>query len=46
MKKIFSYAIALVAGLAAMTACTNEPEEGIQPDVDKEYVIVKASLGE
>ena len=46
MKKIFSYAIALVAGLAAMTACTNEPEEGIQPGADKEYVIVKASLGE
>lgn len=47
MKKIFRYMIAAVAGLASLTACTNEPEEGgITPDTTKEYVIVSVTMGE
>ena len=29
MKKIFKMMMAVVAGFAALTACTNEPEEGV-----------------
>ena len=49
MKKIFRYMFAVVAGIAALTACTNEPEEeGITPDVPStgEYVIVKVGMHE
>lgn len=45
MKKIFRYMIAAVAGLAALTACTNEPEEGITPDAGQ-GITIKAQLGE
>ena len=49
MKKIFKMMFAVVAGIAALTACTNEPEEeGITPDVPSasEYVIVKVGMHE
>lgn len=46
MKKIFKYAFAVVAGVAALAACTNEPEEGITPEVEKDYVVVKVGMGE
>lgn len=49
MKKIFRYMFAVVAGIAALTACTNEPEEeGVTPDVPStsEYVIVKVGMHE
>lgn len=46
MKKIFKYAFAVVASVAALAACTNEPEEGITPEVEKDYVVVKVGMGE
>ena len=49
MKKIFRYMFAVVAGIAALTACTNEPEEeGVTPDAPStsEYVIVKVGMHE
>lgn len=46
MKKIFKLMFAVAAGLAAMTACTNEPEENITPAQKDGYVIVTASLGD
>lgn len=45
MKKIFKMMFAVVAGAAALTACTNEPEEGITPDAGQGFTI-KAQLGE
>lgn len=46
MKKIFKMMFAVVAGIAALTACTNEPEEGINPDNTNEYVVVKVGMHE
>lgn len=46
MKKIFKMMFAVVAGIAALTACTNEPEEGINPDNTQEYCIVKVGMHE
>lgn len=46
MKKIFKMMMAVVAGVAALTACTNEPEEGINPDNTQEYCIVKVGMHE
>lgn len=49
MKKIFKMMFAVVAGIAALTACTNEPEEeGITPEAPStdEYVIVKVGMPE
>ncbi|MBO5693092.1 MAG: hypothetical protein J6R74_04050 [Tidjanibacter sp.] len=45
MKKIFKMMFAVVAGVAALTACTNEPEENITPDATQ-GITVKAQLGE
>ena len=44
MKKIFKMMMAVVAGFAALTACTNEPEEGVTPTPENEYVIVKVGM--
>lgn len=44
MKKIFKMMMAVVAGFAALTACTNEPEEGVTPDNTQEYCIVKVGM--
>ena len=46
MKKIFKMMFAVVAGITALTACTNEPEEGINPDNTNEYVVVKVGMHE
>ncbi len=46
MKKIFKMMFAVVAGVAALTACTNEPEEGVTPDNTQEYCIVKVGMSE
>lgn len=45
MKKIFKMMFAVVAGVAALTACTNEPEEGITPDAGQ-GITIKAQFGE
>ena len=45
MKKIFKYAFAVVASVAALAACTNEPEEGITPDAENKSLTVVASIG-
>lgn len=39
MKKIFKMMMAVVAGVVALTACTNEPEEGITPEAQGFTVI-------
>lgn len=44
MKKIFKMMMAVVAGFTALTACTNEPEEGVTPTPENEYVIVKVGM--
>lgn len=46
MKKIFKMMFAVVAGVAALTACTNEPEEGVTPDNTQEYCIVKVGMSD
>lgn len=46
MKKIFKMMMAVVAGVAALTACTNEPEEGVTPDNTQEYCIVKVGMSD
>lgn len=50
MKKIFKLMFAVVAGVAALTACTNEPEENVTPgetpDVQKGGIIVKAQFSD
>ena len=46
MKKIFKMMMAVVAGFAALTACTNEPEEGVTPTPENEYVIVKVGISQ
>lgn len=46
MKKIFKYAFAVVASVAALAACTNEPEEGITPEVENKSLTVVASIGD
>ena len=47
MKKIFKMMMmAVVAGFAALTACTNEPEEGVTPTPENEYVIVKVGMSD
>lgn len=46
MKKIFKMMMAVVAGVAALTACTNEPEEGVTPDNTQEYCIVKVGISD
>lgn len=45
MKKIFKMMMAVVAGVAALTACTNEPEEGVTPTPDNEGKIVLITVG-
>ena len=45
MKKIFKMMFAVVAGVAALTACTNEPEEGVTPTPGNEGKIVLVTVG-
>lgn len=44
MKKIFKMMVAVVAGFAALTACTNEPEEGVTPTPEAQGFTVIASM--
>lgn len=44
MKKIFKMMFAVVAGVAALTACTNEPEEGVTPTPEAQGFTVVASM--
>lgn len=44
MKKIFKMMMAVVAGVAALTACTNEPEEGVTPTPEAQGFTVIASM--
>ncbi len=44
MKKIFKMMFAVVAGVAALTACTNEPEEGVTPTPEAQGFTVIASM--
>ena len=44
MKKIFKMMMAVVAGFAALTACTNEPEEGVTPTPEAQGFTVIASM--
>lgn len=48
MKKIFKMMFAVVAGVAALTACTNEPEEGVTPtpEAQGKTVLVTVGLGD
>lgn len=46
MKKIFKMMFAVVAGVAALTACTNEPEEGITPSPETKTLTVVAQMSD
>lgn len=46
MKKIFKYMFAVVAGVAALSACTNEPDDNIKPEEQNGVYKVVASIDE
>ncbi len=46
MKKIFKYMFAVVAGVAALAACTNEPDENIKPEEQNGGLTIVASMGD
>ena len=46
MKKIFKYMFAVVAGVAALAACTNEPDDNIKPEEQNGGLTIVASMGD